>query len=811
MQNYPAHIRSETQENRQIDIVQTVGEHCRNTARYAGGALEGIGLKTAGELAGLLHDLGKYTDKFSQYIWDSHRGKETQRGSVNHSFAGVQYLLGCHHGDPAAQLPCELLAYAVAAHHGLFDLMRERKEYGFPHRMETRDNGYEEAFRNFTRECADEEELNRLFEEASQELNALLAKICGEARKSPENSRTCLSFYTGLLARLLLSAVIEGDRRDTAEFQYGFRFPELHQDRNRLWQESLAYLEKKLGEFDCSTPIQKARAEISAQCVWASSRSGGIYRLNVPTGGGKTLASLRFALGHGAAHQDIRRIFFVMPLLSIIDQNSQVIRDYLPYPDMVLEHHSNVERVERQEGEKLDPRELLAENWSAPVIITTLVQLLYTLFLGKTTAVRRFQALANSIIVFDEVQTVPIHMLSLFNLAISFLTEFCGTTVVLCSATQPSLETLRYPLCREAKDLVPYREALWKPFRRTEMRNAGSCPLSEIPPRLTELLHRRKSLLVVCNKKNEAAYLYGEMKGKAEHIFHLSASMCMAHRRAVLKELEELLSSTEDVGRILCISTQVIEAGVDISFGGVVRLLAGMDSAVQSAGRCNRHGESPGAAPVYLLHCADEDLSHLGDIRMAQTASLALLQAYEQAPSAFGEDLASDKAIAYYYHTLYRQYAAELGENAMDYPLPKQGSSILDLLSLNTTQTAGLGQHEYWLWQSFQTAGEAFQVFESDTVDVLVPYGKGKEIIEDLCSARAAWDLKFVKETLERAKPFTLSLYRWQYEKLHQDHALHPASAGNALYLDGAHYDEGIGFVMDPQFSEVKLCVIPIL
>lgn len=194
-------------------------------------------------------------------------------------------------------------------------------------------------------------------------------------------------------------------------------------------------METKLDQFPQDSPIDRARRAISDQCRQAAQQPGGVFRLNVPTGGGKTLSSLRFALAHARRHRK-QRIIFTSPLLSILEQNAAVIRAYIQDDSLILEHHSNLVRT-AEDGQKLDERELLTETWESPIILTTLVQLLNTLFSGKTTAIRRFHSLCGSVIVIDEVQTVPSKMLSLFSLAVNFLAEICGATVVLCPPPSP--------------------------------------------------------------------------------------------------------------------------------------------------------------------------------------------------------------------------------------------------------------------------------------------------------------------------------------------------------------------------------------
>lgn len=430
---YPAHIR-ETGER------QTVREHCRNTAALAANALRPLGLEKSAYLAGLLHDAGKNKKEYEDYLLEAAAGGSVVRGSVNHTFAGVRFLLDrwhCGEGDLSySDVTAELLAFAVGSHHGLFDCVDPQQHSGFFHRQTKEGIFYDESRQGFLAEVADEEELEHLFRDAVREMTPMLDRLAALSTQVDDNEADReTAFYIGLLARMLLSAVIEGDRTDTATFMDGIEPPVFPEDMRPIWTERLAFMEKKLAAFPRKTPIDLARHTISDTCAAGAARPGGVYRLNVPTGGGKTLASLRFALTH-AAKRNCSRIIFTAPLLSILDQNAQVIRDYIGDDTLILEHHSNLAEP-KETPERLQELELLTASWSAPIIITTLVQLLNTCFSGRTSAIRRFHALCRSVIVIDEVQTVPGKMLTLFNLAVNFLSEVCGATIVLCSAPSP--------------------------------------------------------------------------------------------------------------------------------------------------------------------------------------------------------------------------------------------------------------------------------------------------------------------------------------------------------------------------------------
>lgn len=784
MENYLAHIQRDSRNK--ITAVQSVSEHCRNTARYAAAALDPVGLSAAGELAGLLHDLGKYSEQFQQYI----KNGVGARGSVTHTFHGVRFLLERYFKADAEDFSgvvSELLALAVGEHHGLFDCADDHQKNGFQHRLAKEDIGYEEARDNFFRFCASREELDQKFQAAQQELTPVLERILTMTSEDNVFFGDETAFYSGLLARLLLSAVIEGDRRDTAMFMEDAVFPPTRSggELEQLWSALLTRTEEKLNTLPKISPIDRARHTISDQCRQAAEQPGGVFRLNVPTGGGKTLSSLRFALAHARRHGK-QRIIFTSPLLSILEQNAAVIRDYIQDDSLILEHHSNLVPTD-ESREELDRLELLTETWGSPIIITTLVQLLNTLFSGKTTCIRRFHALCNSVIVIDEIQTVPSKMLSLFSLAVNFLAEIYGTTVVLCSATQPCTEQIQHPVHGPIREIIPYDPVLWQVFQRTDIQNIGTMSLEQIAGFALEKLASVPSLLIVCNTKAEAKSLYHLLKDRDFTLFSLSADMCVAHRRNTLDKLKSTLEQSDQ--KTVCVSTQVIEAGVDISFASVIRLSAGMDSVVQAAGRCNRGGEAgPGVlALVYLVECQNESLSMLPDIEQGKAATQELLCEFSLHPVQYQDRLDSDEAVGYYYRALYRREPA--GHH--DYSV-KNHPSLFSLLSLNSQYAQ---ERPYYFNQAFRLAGSLFQVFEENTTDVIVPYGQGEALISDLCGEKARRDPAYLHELLEQAKPYTVSLYQYQIDRLNQEHSLIPLQGG-ALGLSG-HYHVETGFSLE--------------
>lgn len=343
---------------------------------------------------------------------------------------------------------------------------------------------------------------------------------------------------------------------------------------------------------------------------------------------------------------------------------------------------------------------------------------------------------------------------------------------------------IEHPLHTPIPDLVPYSPELWAVFRRTDIQSVGTMSLEDIAQFALERLEIADSLLIVCNKKSQSERLFGLLQGGDFPLFHLSAAMCVQHRRDTLDKLRTALGQKQ---KTICVSTQVIEAGVDISFACVIRLTAGMDSVVQAAGRCNRNGEAgPGVlAPVYLIQCQGESLSQLPDIQWGQKATGALLQEFKLHPERYQGRLDSDQAIKSYYQMLYQR----MPQGHHDGIWKKGAPSLFSLLTRNDSVEQDT---PYYFRQAFRLAGKEFQVFEENTADVVVPYGEGTKLISDLRIERAERDLAYLKEKLEQARPYTVSLYQWQLDRLTAEQALVPLQGG-ALGL-GGHYNEQTGF-----------------
>lgn len=793
---YPAHIRNVDGKK----YIQTVEEHCHGVAEIAAELLSDIGLEKTAYLAGMVHDLGKFSENFKNYIEKAADGEKVQRGSVNHTFAGVRFLLEKHSDEQLSgfsDIVLEIIAYAVGAHHGLFDCVDDNNNNGFTKRIQKEGIDYLNAAQEFLKICCSEQDIEDLLKQSEKEFFPVfneIEKLADNADAKIQNTQ--ITFYIGFLARLILSAIIEADRSDTAQFMNGYSEKTV-KNISEIWINCIKNVEQKLSTMPLDKPINKTRAQISALCAEAGNLESGIYRLNLPTGAGKTLTSLRYALHHALKHNK-KRIIFTMPLLSIIEQNAGIIYDYIGNEDILLEHHSNV--IETDETGELDKRELLVESWNVPIIITTMVQLLNTLFAGKTANIRRMQALCNSIIVIDEVQTVPDKMLSLFNLALNFLAKICNATIILCSATQPCFEKTMYSLDKSVKDLITLTKEQETVFKRVRLEYKGEMDWEELADFAAGILEENNSLLLVCNTKNEAAVMFNLLCSKIKDVkaFHISAGMCTAHRKETIKEMQEALENKQQ--KVLCVSTQVIEAGVDVSFARVIRLLAGMDNIVQATGRENRNREFDGLAPGYIVRLKGEVLKGLSEIEAAKNAAANLLVKYKNSPKIYDNDLMSAKAVNEYYKSLYENVKS----GYHDFYIESVRDSILNLMSCNgNVDSEKIPEYnKYFMHQALKTAGGLFTVFDESSIDIIVPYDRGTEIIQEVFAAGNK-DYEKLKTVLKEAKLYTVSLFKYQKIKLEEQGALIFAANAGVYILQDGYYDELTGLNLNQ--SELPL------
>ena len=780
--------------------IQDCNTHSKNTAVLSASVLSDIGLEHIAYLCGLIHDMGKYTDEFTSYIEAATNGDKIRKGSVIHTFAAVQYILKKYHmafgnseqSNLQNSIAAEVIAIAVGSHHGLFDIFSSDSESGFEHRLSKQPDYDQKAANSFFQECISEKEFDQLFWQSRAEIESILGKCINLTKDYCE-----FTFYLHLFVRLLCSAVIDGDRRDTADFMSDGTLA-LHDysaaELSNIWYVAVEHLEQIIKALPAINPINKARREMSDYCASFAENGTGVYRLELPTGAGKTLSSLRYALRHAKIHNK-KRLIFAVPLLSVLDQNAVVIRNAIGNDEIILEHHSNV-ILEETSHEKMAVQELLIDTWNSPVIITTLVQLLNTFFDGKTSSVRRFHCLTDSVIVIDEVQSVPEKMISLFNMAVNFLSQICNTTVILCSATQPLLELNTHKLMVSEKTMIPTKQMDYyrRLFKRNTARYEGECDYSDITKIAVEHLNNYGSVLIICNTKREAAELFKLIRLQNIDCLHLSTSMCMAHRKAVLKQMADNL-----VARIpfICVSTQLIEAGVDVSFGSVIRLTAGIDNIVQAAGRCNRNMERNNTAPVSIVSLKNENLKYLKEIKRSQDITSELISEYKKRPDYYDEDLLSDKSIRYYYD----RYFDRLNSIKEYTDFSVDGVTLFDLLSDNKANTQLFSPEKIQnitMRQAFMTAGRLFKVFDDNQITVIVPYEKGADLINTMLSAQGN-NIGFMKQCIKESGEYSVNMYQYQFDILKKQQAVFINEDKTFYYLNADYYDPDLGITLEKE------------
>jgi len=802
--------------------IQTLEQHLCGVASTSGLYAQKLNLKNQGELIGLLHDLGKYSQAFQSYIKSAvdllNQDEDEEfvdavglKGKIDHSTAGAQLIWQeLSKQGQFGQIVGQILSLCIASHHsGLIDcLSSDTNSLGediFGKRM---NKGDERTHLKEALAKADASILSRVKEltekpDMLQAMQAALAKIVRTAPIKDDKS-TVAQQQIGLLVRFLFSCLIDADRVDSADFESPKAAKFRAHGKYTNWNILCDRLEKHLAGLKPSKPIDDLRRDISNHCKNAASRNKGIYTLTVPTGGGKTLASLRFAL-HQAEKHKMDRVIYVIPFTSIIDQNAEVVRKILE-PDgteqgsVVLEHHSNLTPEEQSWRGKI-----LAENWDAPVIYTTSVQLLETLFGAGTRGARRMHQLANSVLIFDEIQTLPVNCVHLFNNAINFLVEQCGSTVVLCTATQPLLDqvdakkgALKIP---DGNELMPNVIRLFDELKRVEVKNCrkpGGWSHDEIAALALKQAQRAGSCLVIVNTKNAAQILYRLCKEQYSiPIYHLSTSMCPAHRKMILSEIRDRLEKELPT---LCFSTQLIEAGVDVDFGAVIRYTAGLDSIAQAAGRCNRNGR-PERGFVHVINPKDENLDMLPDIRIGREKAERVLDEYKDDPAIFGNDQIGLEAMKRYY-----SYYFFDRQNEMDYPLSAKtighDDTLLNLLSGNSVAVSEHGKRtghapNIYLRQSFMSAAKAFKAIDAPTRGVIVQFGaKGREIVAELCAAYLP-DKEF--DMLRRAQQFSINVLHNVLERLTKAGAVREIQEGTGiLYLDFRYYSDEFGLSETP-------------
>ena len=805
---------------------QSLATHLTETAAIAKMLAAKLGLDLAGELLGLMHDFGKYSLKFQKYIYDAtglinpdlDDEESTPGGSkVDHSTAGAQWVyrrLAAMGQKESGVLCGQMLGLCIASHHGagLIDCLDDEGNVVWQKRFNKDDSltHLSECLQN-----ADESVLRQAEGLADKALLVQMLAPLKAVLMLPEAQagHQIKEFYLGCFTRFLFSCLIDADRINSADFER-----ENQKEIRRLqekpdWQAAINKLEARLAQFERRYPIDEIRRQIADDCLQRAADAQGIYTLTVPTGGGKTLASLRHALHHAQTH-GLERIIYIIPYTSIIDQNAEAVRDILG-DEWVLEHHSNLD-PEKQTWQN----KLLSENWNKPIVFTTMVQFLDAWFGGGTRGARHIHPMANSVLIFDEIQTLPVKCVHLFCNALNWLVQFGGSSAVLCTATQPLLSACgvdEFPEYKRAlvkargllqlapnAEIMGKNQALDKLFAdlsRVEIKfneKAGGWSVDEAGAFLLTQFQTALSCLFIVNTKKWAKDLYQycqQQNVPSEALFHLSTNQCAAHRKALFARMKQRLEKKLPV---VCISTQLIEAGVDISMACVIRALGGLDSIAQAAGRCNRHGENAGKGQVWVLNLQEPSLAKvLPDIDAGQQQAERVLREFA------GQDILQPKAMRQYFEYYFYQRSDE-----MAYQINKNGSdSLLSWLSDNRYNQAASDRNgklkndvlrghnlDPLLMHSFKSAGRAFQVIDAPTRAVIVPYGEGKALIAKLCGE---YEPKAFYGYLNQAQRFSVNVFPNVWDKLLKEAAVQQIADTGIYYLHTSHYIDEYGLSVD--------------
>lgn len=780
--------------------LQPLKAHCENVSMLCARAGEAAGLAQTAGLIGLLHDMGKATQAFEAYLRAAACAADRQTSPHHHAPTGAIYAYRRWFLRPnasaAERVTAQLISLCILGHHaGLCDCLDEKGKSPYIEQMEDPKNlfHYDEASGWFLQNVAAEAELDARFAGACGEIDALL----GAKGKA---------FARGMTCRLLLSFLVDADRWDSACFEYGqdpLAGPAPAPDWDALLETFEAY---RRAHLNGPGEINRIRAEISDICWEKAASAPGIFTLSVPTGGGKTFSSLRFALRHAKTNGQ-RRIFYIIPYNTILDQNARDIREALGDYPSILEHHANVvpePRGGRSQEEEQEAYKRLTERWDSDIILTSMVQFLNACYAAPNTDARRLHRLTGAVLIFDEVQALPKHCKTLFERAIRFLSEKCGSTVVLCTATQPRLALSPAPV-----ELVPDVEALCEQLKRVRyvpeldaVRGA-----EDAAARIAQMLESC-SVLTVVNTKKTARKVFDEVRARLaergipladaclslpedaledaaqacpdDHVLcvYLSTLLCPAHRKRLIARIKAWLRAGR---RVLCVSTALIEAGINVSFPVVIRSLAALPSIVQAAGRANRNMEY-GEGEVYVWDFHEEGLCSLPDIQNGADITRSLLH-----QEGFAMDAPASLAQYFLREEDYvRKYQS--------YPLPDLNDDVCSLLASNERRWVSAKNHKSTqalvLRQSFRSAATRFEVIPDQTRAVLVPFMEGAAIIAALNGRHTMRD---EIRLLRRAQAYSVSVYPRDYEQLSCADALYAVGESGAIALGEGYYDEESG------------------
>lgn len=717
-----------TVEGKSTDDWQPLEDHLKGTAKLTKTFASDFGAAEWGYLVGLWHDLGKYSQAFQSMIRiatgiDAATTNFTLK--VNHSTAGAQWAIDKF--DKAGRI----FSYLIAGHHaGLPDWLPD----------ETGNAALSARLKEIS-----------LLEEARKAKIPL--KIL--ERDFPKD-RPPKGADPAMWIRMLFSCLVDADFLDTESFMDKETFLRRgnYPPIAGLLESFTRFMDERYPAKPDDTPVNRIRAGVLKRCIQKAVDAPGAFTLSVPTGGGKTLSSMAFALHHASHHQK-RRIIYVIPYISIIEQTADQFQKI--FGDAVIEHHANLDPAE--ENEEYSKRRLACENWDAPIIVTTAVQFFESLFASRTSRCRKLHNIVNSVVVLDEAQLLPPEFLNPILRALDELRKNYGVSLLLSTATQPALSPQKSPSftfegLSDTREIIENPEALNKHLKRVNVAILKSLDVPMDWDELCNELVAHSSVLCVVNRRDDCRKLWRLMP---EGTFHLSALMCGAHRSGVIAAIKQNL---KDGVPTRVISTQLVEAGVDLDFPVVYRALCGLDSVAQAAGRCNREGLLK-QGHVFLFRPPTEP--PVGYLRQAAGIGKRLLQKER-------DELIAPQSFTEFFQELYWLQGDNLDRHAI----------LKDL--------APDGEFRF----SFRTAARKFKIIDdSRQASVIVAYGAGADLISEL--ERREPD----RCLMRRLQRYIVNLPRYLHDKLISEGSIRLIHDG--IYIQGhsAMYDEQIGFCPD--------------
>lgn len=711
---------------------QPLLEHCQNVARISGQFADRFDSKPFLQIAGMLHDLGKAIEAWQRYLRasvdESAQGATRKNAPIKHAAAGIAAAF-----DLYPQLYAVILAYIVAGHHaGLPD-----GSSGIGGKNPAPGWSLDDWRKEGKKDYAALGDAIVLFRDHLPDPSTL--HVPGFITDGDDEHRAqALPFWI----RMLYSCLVDADCLDAEAVANPLA------SSLRGQHASLPELFDKLNTHLATFPapetgsVNEIRAEILADCRAAAHQTPGVFSLTVPTGGGKTLSGMAFALGHAVKYNKCR-VIHVIPYTSIIEQTADVFSGIFD-AENVCEHHSGVDADETDEP---TAARLATENWDAPIVVTTSVQFFESLYASRGSKCRKLHSLADSVIVLDEAQLVPVELLEPCIEALRLLVHGYGVTLVLSTATQPSFPKLH------AREIIPDPASLYSRLRRTRFvwpKHDAKTIATTTWPKLAAELRAHDSFLCVVNTRKDARELWREL---GRDVFHLSTLMCGQHRRDVLLAIRRRLNANEPTKLV---STQLIEAGVDVDFPVVYRALAGMDSIAQTGGRCNREGKFAGLAEVHVFvpeTNTPPGLVTKGKDIVAEFIRTLSPEAFE-APDIFSE----------YFRRL---YGVANGK----------GETILHAMGKEVQNGVF----------PFRTIAQEFRLITDDTIPIIVTYGDDNNLADRIRKDGLNWKL------LRQAQRYMVSPIRPIAERLERSGCIEQIADGLYALTDLGGYDKNTG------------------